>query len=939
MKCKDQQGYTSMNMTRSSKPSMAHLTQTRQRKRLKRNSIISMKNTKNQHSFCVKSGSGPKRSHVGFKGEPPLPSADCSSRNFLVFPSCLPKAKTNNSCLMSIGEGDHQPLQDAMMSWAQLRSLVLDRRKAENFNLNRKSRVLTRKRKQQSERKYTKFLRSTKPGFHRNTYHSRTRNKHVQNRGQRFLESAIPGLLKNLRNTNCGGLDASMDSCSRTLNRMLRNGHSAPIGPQPQAKGNYNGTVLLQLALSAANSSGKEGVTKPSKFSLHSHLETSEKSLTSFQSSEFMFSPSEVDCTMPNPCAKSAVRLPLQPPPPPPPPPPPSPPLPPPPPPPPHRPLSPLVPPPSTPRLSQGQSLPSKPPPPPPLPHSAPNKIDNHLQQSEIDLQKLKDNPPEVQKPKMKQLIWNKITGAMMDKTVWKNTTLERDNSLDLKLLELLFSASPTPSHGHFQRSLSMKKKPSGIHVIDMKRAHNISIQLSSLRKPFLELCKALQEMDEGILTNEALNVLYRTLPTKEDISSLKDYKGDPLQLADVERYYLEIMLIPRVDKKIKVLNFKSQSSLLIQQIKQDLLLLQDACAELKGSEKFVRLLEAVLVVGNYLNGDSSRGHAKGFKLDALLKLMDVKGSNCQTTLLHFVAAELVKVDEQILCLPDELKSVKAASFVKLESILTTINDLERGLEITKEEIGIARTDLSNVSALRSKFMDAMLPFFEDCSVHVAELKGLLNATLEKLKNVSEYFGENCKEEPPKQMDLFRTMHQFLNMFHQVSREIQEGKLRLKVEQRNGTATKGKGCDDSKATSLGPKGGFETGGKAHVMKNLSQLSKSLDSASFSPKGSDDRGRKAHVMENHTQLSKSSDSPCLLMSGNDEAQAETNPTREGEDCIPDGCIDSRSRKKIQQSTTSSSIEETIAVKEISTAELPSRSIAAPLLGYDSDWSTG
>jgi len=56
-----------------------------------------------------------------------------------------------------------------------------------------------------------------------------------------------------------------------------------------------------------------------------------------------------------------------------------------------------------------------------------------------------------------------------------------------------------------------------------------------------------------------------------------------------------------------------------------------------------------VLVVGNHLNGGSFRGAARGFKLNALLKLMDVKGRHKSTTLLHFVVAELLKTDEEVI--------------------------------------------------------------------------------------------------------------------------------------------------------------------------------------------------------------------------------------------------------------------------------------------------
>ena len=75
------------------------------------------------------------------------------------------------------------------------------------------------------------------------------------------------------------------------------------------------------------------------------------------------------------------------------------------------------------------------------------------------------------------------------------------------------------------------------------------------------------------------------------------------------------------------------------------------ACDQLKSSQSLVKILEMVLAVGNHLNGGSFRGAAYGFKLEALLKLMDVKGRQKNTTLLHFVVAELFKNDEQVIFL------------------------------------------------------------------------------------------------------------------------------------------------------------------------------------------------------------------------------------------------------------------------------------------------
>ena len=51
-----------------------------------------------------------------------------------------------------------------------------------------------------------------------------------------------------------------------------------------------------------------------------------------------------------------------------------------------------------------------------------------------------------------------------------------------------------------------------------------------------------------------------------------------------------------------------------------------------------------------------------GFKLDTLLKLADVKGTDRKTSLLHFVLEQLLKDSSAMLTLPQQLGSVKPAA-------------------------------------------------------------------------------------------------------------------------------------------------------------------------------------------------------------------------------------------------------------------------------------
>lgn len=48
-------------------------------------------------------------------------------------------------------------------------------------------------------------------------------------------------------------------------------------------------------------------------------------------------------------------------------------------------------------------------------------------------------------------------------------------------------------------------------------------------------------------------------------------------------------------------------------------------------------LLQHCLAAGNYLNGQSQRGGAWGFKIEQLDKIMDMKANDNKTTLLSVI--------------------------------------------------------------------------------------------------------------------------------------------------------------------------------------------------------------------------------------------------------------------------------------------------------------
>lgn len=63
--------------------------------------------------------------------------------------------------------------------------------------------------------------------------------------------------------------------------------------------------------------------------------------------------------------------------------------------------------------------------------------------------------------------------------------------------------------------------------------------------------------------------------------------------------------------------------------------ILTAATNQVADSTKFNRVLETVLAIGNYMNGDTPRGGAYGYKLDALNKLHTIKSIDQRINLVR----------------------------------------------------------------------------------------------------------------------------------------------------------------------------------------------------------------------------------------------------------------------------------------------------------------
>jgi hypothetical protein len=215
----------------------------------------------------------------------------------------------------------------------------------------------------------------------------------------------------------------------------------------------------------------------------------------------------------------------------------------------------------------------------------------------------------------------------------------------------------------------------------------------------------------------------------------------------------------------------------------------------------FLKLLEAVLKTGNRMNVGTNRGDAHAFKLDTLLKLVDVKGTDGKTTLLHFVVQEIIRAEGSRLSgtnqsqiaenqqsafrdeveyrklglqvvsgLSGELTNVKKAAAMDSDVLSSEVAKLAKGIakisEVVKlnEEIALKQSS--------RKFSESMNGFLIKAGEEIVRIQAQERVTLSLVKEIMEYFHGNSAKEEAHPFRIFMVVRDFLSVLDRVCKEV-----------------------------------------------------------------------------------------------------------------------------------------------------------------------
>ncbi|XP_024864368.1 protein diaphanous homolog 1 isoform X2 [Kryptolebias marmoratus] len=395
-------------------------------------------------------------------------------------------------------------------------------------------------------------------------------------------------------------------------------------------------------------------------------------------------------------------------------------------------------------------------------------------------LQPKKEYKPEVQ---MKKANWSKIGPEdLNENSFWIKANEEQfqNNELFAKLT-FTFSSQTKSSKakkeqdGGDDKKQVQKKKVKELKVLDSKCSQNLSIFLGSFRLPYEQIKNAILQVDEKILTESMVQNLVKQLPAPDQLAILAEMKDEYDDLAESEQFGVVMSSVKRLMPRLQAILFKLQFEEQLNNIKPDVVSVTAACEEVKESEKFAKLLQIILLVGNYMNSGSRNGKAFGFSISYLCKLRDTKSADLKQTLLHFLADVCQEQHADVMDFAKEISHVEKASRVSAETI-------QKNLELMGRQIKNLEKDLETFPPSQNEndlFVEKMSSFVSHAKEQYEKVE-LLHKQMEMLyTNLGDYYVFDPRKISVE--EFFGDLSNFKNMFQQA---VEENRKRKESEEK-----------------------------------------------------------------------------------------------------------------------------------------------------------
>eukprot|EP01132_Coremiostelium_polycephalum_P011401 gene11401-13964_t len=417
--------------------------------------------------------------------------------------------------------------------------------------------------------------------------------------------------------------------------------------------------------------------------------------------------------------------------------------------------------------------------------------------------------PPKVPKPShpLKPLQWVKLPPTKVNESVFNILGEMNDINLPWQTIENDFAAKV------IVREKKIEKPKGPAQVIDGKLGQNISIFLSQFKtRTNQELIRAITNMDESIISRDQVKQMAKLLPSKDDMAALKEFLSaqDRSKLSTADQYCIDIGAFPFAAEKMALFSLRLEFSTRCSDIKPNIATVSLACEEIFKSKKILRLIEIILVLGNFINYGTVRGDQSGYKIDCLFKLADTKTSDLSANLIHTLIKYCTEKEPHLLTFSDEMPSLGAAKKTLWSGVVADIAALSR-------DVSQCKSIIENFQKSNEPFPENMVSFLTTASSEVEKLKKLQTATEESFKKLCTYFAEDHSKVTPE--EFFEIFARFSQLIETGTEFIQQQKEQIEKEAKR-EAQKQARAEKAAAKKIGSKAADEKSDEEDIVNDL-----------------------------------------------------------------------------------------------------------------------
>ncbi|XP_071446409.1 formin-like protein [Hetaerina americana] len=318
-------------------------------------------------------------------------------------------------------------------------------------------------------------------------------------------------------------------------------------------------------------------------------------------------------------------------------------------------------------------------------------------------------------------------------------------------------------------------KRPENISLLEHTRLRNIAISRRKLEMPVEKVIFAVNALDLKLLSLENVEILQRMVPSEQETKAYREYVAEKKNvnlLTEEDKFLLQLGKVERLSSKLSIMSYIGNFFDNIHVVQPQIHAVISASSSVKSSKKLRKLLEIILAFGNYLNS-SKRGPAYGFKLQSLDTLLDTKSTDKRMCLLHYIVDTVRHKFPDLCNFESELLYIDKAAIVSLENVATDVQELEKGMELTRKELEHRKNFRGE-----EKHGIVLRDFLANSEEKLRKLKNDARAGQEAFRECVEYFGES-----PRQVDantFFSLLVRFVRAFKVAD---QENEQRRRLQQ------------------------------------------------------------------------------------------------------------------------------------------------------------